>query len=167
MYSEQMTSNLMRVEAEYQQGANLEKIASQNEVILLKEEMIGRKETITWLTIGLAIASMGFGLPAFRSYKINRRANKLLDRKVRERTEELQTSNVTLTKMYLDVSIAEKRKSHVINETVERIKGLCRMALCPAPDPVREAYIKEIERNSGKLLQRLPGRERRQDVETE
>lgn len=163
VYNEELTTRLMRAEAELLGRENEAKLSAQAEVIALKEQIIERKETITWLTIALWIASLGFGLSAFRSYKINRRANRLLDLKVRERTEALQSSHVTLSKMYLDVSTADRRKSRVISETVERIMGLCRMALRPVPDPLKEEYIKEIETSSGKLLQRLQRPEAAQD----
>ena len=89
-----------RIEMYCQNALN---IGGQKEVIVLKEKMISRHEIITWLTIDLALVSTAFAASAFRSYTIKGPLNKVLDYKVIERTQELQSSHAALRRMCLDI----------------------------------------------------------------
>src|SRR5690606_1393364 len=99
VYSQDLTRNLMRLEAEHLEREYLATIASHKELLALNKVVIRRQDMINTITTVLVALSVGFLVLLFYSYRQKIKINKLLDRKVDERTEQLQVSERQLSQL--------------------------------------------------------------------
>ena len=59
VYSEDLTNNLMRIEANHLEQENLRKIESQNEILALNQRIINRQNWINWLSTIIIFITSG------------------------------------------------------------------------------------------------------------
>src|SRR5688572_7449745 len=90
IFNQQLTTNLMRIEAEHLEKENTAKIKSQNQILALNRQVILRQQ---YLNIVIAIVAILLAILAFilvRSIRQKQRLNQFLDKRVKERTYELE-----------------------------------------------------------------------------
>ena len=88
IFNEAVTTNLMEIESKYLQRENQARIAAQDEIILLKEQMIYRQSLLSSYNI-VAVTAIALMVILYRSYLLKKRINSLLEEKIRPRTKEL------------------------------------------------------------------------------
>lgn len=151
VYSEQLTNNLMKLDAEYQERENKAKIASQEQILSLKERVI-RQQNITNIIIGgIALLLIMLATILYRANRQKRMINKILDQKVNERTIALEKSRETLLQASMDVDELIESTSIDINTSLQTIKLLCTHGLQKVNDPNARQYISKIDSTSDQL----------------
>jgi tetratricopeptide (TPR) repeat protein len=144
IYNEELTTNLMRVQAEFMERENAAKIAGQAEVLRLNQEVIRHQR-------GLNIAS-GFLMAAvatilvflLKNYREKRTLNILLEKKVKERTLELELNHDCLQRTINEADLRLCRLSRTIASTKNTIAGLCCTAAREISEPLAQSYLERI-----------------------
>jgi tetratricopeptide (TPR) repeat protein len=144
IYSEAMTTNLMRIESNFLEHENQEKIASQQKLIQLNAEIIARQRTLSALSVVVALLALAIIVVLFRSYRRNAAMNTLLDRKVKERTDQLEANREELMSALHERDLMFSRLSSGIGEKINTLKGLCFVAGAEVIDPVARTYVEKI-----------------------
>jgi tetratricopeptide (TPR) repeat protein len=155
IYSESLTTNLMEVQADYMERENESKINAQNEIILLKQKDIDRQFVLNILTGALALVTLTFLFFLYRSYSKKNNLNILLDRKVTERTNQLELSRSALLKQINEKDLLISRTSHSIGKFTRSIAGLCITASKEVLDPVAHLYIMKIRDSTQQVDEEL------------
>lgn len=155
IYNEALTTNLMKIESDFQERANIEKIAEQNEVLVLKEEIIYRQWVLNIVTGFLGFTTLALLIFVFRSYRQKMNLNVILDKKIAERTRQLELSRDELLKAFRERDILITRASDDINETLSTIRGLCLTGAKDISDPAALLYMEEIDKTSHHLTRNL------------
>lgn len=136
---------------EFQERENTLLIKKQAEVIGLNNEVISRQRWLTILSFSLALVLVGFIALLYQFIRQQKRIALDLDRKVSERTRELQASEASLVR-----SLAEQRAlmdlvSRKVRSSIATFRGLWQFA---AADPVqRTIIIEKFERTASDLLE--------------
>ncbi|MEX1240725.1 MAG: tetratricopeptide repeat protein [Cyclobacteriaceae bacterium] len=151
VYSEEMTRNLMKAEAEFQERENAARILAQNEVIALKEEIIGHQDILYKIAILLFFFFVGFVIVLFRSYRQRKAINAVLEKKIIERTHELEVSRDKWLKAFQERDLLLVRTWQAIGETIRHINGLCFLTSKEVSDPLAHSYFERIHTASGRL----------------
>lgn len=100
VYSSEMIENLSRIQADYLERENTMRIEHQKEMITLDEQLIARQQLMS-ISIGVLILLFSLMLLMFyRNNRFKRKINKLLERKVQERSLELKLSIDELQQAY-------------------------------------------------------------------
>jgi tetratricopeptide (TPR) repeat protein len=151
VYNEQLTTNLMKVEAEYLERENKAKIEAQAKILELSDEIIVRQRALNIGVCVLAILSIAIVIILTQNVKQKRLANFLLEQKVKERTMELETHHIHLLKSLDERDQQMKRVSAEIKSSMATIKGLCNLSVQDVSVFNAGQYIEKIERASDDL----------------
>jgi hypothetical protein len=144
IYSESLTTALMKIESDHQQLENIKKIAEQEEVLLLKERIIKSQLILNLVTGLLGFITLCFLLLLFRTYKRKDDMNRLLDKKIKERTHELEVSRNEMVKGLNEQDLLLNRILGLVGVTVKTIKGLSLMGAQEGLDSNARSYIDKI-----------------------
>lgn len=139
----------------FQESENIEKIAEQNEVLALKEEIIYRQWVLNIVTGFLGFTTLALLIFVLRSYRQKMNLNVILDKKIEERTRQLELSRDELLKAFRERDILITRASDDINETLSTIRGLCLTGAKDISDPAALLYMEEIDKTSHHLTRNL------------
>ena len=145
IYSEELTQNLMAVQAEYEQRENKAKIESQNNLLVLKEEIIGKQQWLNILAVATVLLLVAFVITLFRNNQQKKKTNQLLELKVQERTKELSQSYQLIEKAYADQTHLIVKASSDIKSPLSTMKGLCSLALQEIEDPSAKQYMIQMD----------------------
>lgn len=148
IYNETVMSSLMDVESKHIQREHAAQIAEQNRVILSKQEMIKRQKQMNILfciVAGLTIIIIVF---LIRSYNKKRRLSTLLERRVRDRTRELEMNRYDLLRKTMQQDLLLRRAFSGTCERLATLKGLCFTAQEEISEPVAREYVDKIDRAS-------------------
>ena len=148
IYNEQLTTSLMKIEAEYLERNNVAKIATQNEVILLKEKIIDRQGILNFLTGLLGLITLTFAIFIYRSYRQRKKMNVILEQKIKKRTQELELSRNELLTAIKERDLVIGRVAEGVSETINTIKGLCLTGGKEVSDPVACSYMERIDKTT-------------------
>ena len=151
VYDEQLTTNLMKVEADYLERENKAKIEAQAKILDLSDDVIVRQRAINVGVCIVAILSIAIVVILTQNVKQKRLANFLLEQKVKERTMELETHHIQLLKSLDERNQQMKRVSADIKSSMATIKGLCQLSLQDVSVSNAGQYIDKIERASDDL----------------
>jgi len=151
VYNEDLMKNLMKVEAEFLERENKDKIEAQAKILELSDEVITRQRALN-IVIGIvAVLSFAIAVVLTQNVKQKRLANLLLEQKVKERTTELETHHLNLLKSLDERNQQVKRITSEIKSSMATIKGLCQLSLQDGSVSNRGQYITKIERASDTL----------------
>jgi tetratricopeptide (TPR) repeat protein len=144
VYSEELTNNLMRIEAKNLERENLRRIESQNKILALNQHIIDRQSMINRLSMILILITICLAGVLYRNYQQKKRINAFLDGKIGERTRELNNSSLQLTKAFHERDLMLDQANRAYISLVARIEGLYLNALKDVSDPVGRDYILKI-----------------------
>jgi tetratricopeptide (TPR) repeat protein len=150
-YNDQLTTNLMRIEAEYLERENLSQISMQNEMIALKEEAISRQKALSIAMVILAIGLVILAVILAMIYRSKKTHNIELDKKVKERTSALQQSHEELMRLTRERDMLIVRTAEDINSSLATIKGLCSVGFQDVTNIKAKEYMMEMQETSGAL----------------
>ena len=129
IYSKVRTANLMKIEAEHLEKENKEKIESQGKILALNDEVILRQKYLN-VVIGLvALLLVALATVLIKVNNQTRRLNQLLDKKVKERTQELELNRDVLQRACNERDIIISKAASDIRSSFVTIKGLCHLGL--------------------------------------
>ena len=151
IYSEEVTTNLMKVEAEYLERKNNAKIDTQEKILALQNDVIVRQRLINIFATSPQ-SYLSFLLLCW--YKMSNRRNVLnisLELKVKERTMALETHRIQLLNSLEERNQQMKRISTEIKSSVATIQGLCKLSLQDVSVVNAGEYIDRIEKTSHSL----------------
>jgi tetratricopeptide (TPR) repeat protein len=154
IYNERLTTNLMRIESEFEQRGNVQLIAKQTTVLELQAEVIEKQRLLTVATALLGIISLAFLILSYKNIRQKRELNLLLQKKVEERTLELQKSRDELIGALTEKEIKISRVYQEIRETMNSIIGLCTVGMSETTDPKASRYFKKIMDATNTLFSR-------------
>lgn len=127
-YHADLAKNLMRIEAEHIKKESKAKIEAQEKILLLNNEIIVRQKYLN-LFIGIvAILLVLLTIILVRINKHKQKLNQLLERKVRERTHELEFNRDALQRSCDERDVLLQKMAADIRSSNATIKGLCNLA---------------------------------------
>jgi hypothetical protein len=144
LYSEDLTNNLVRLEAEHLERENQAKIASQKALLMLNQQAMEDQTLINKLSVVLLCVSVALVIGLFQNYRRKKRLNVLLDNKLAERTRELSLHRERLLISLSERDLALSRTGNKHAELIKRIKALCSTGLREVRDPVAREYLLKL-----------------------
>ncbi|HMG89895.1 MAG TPA: tetratricopeptide repeat protein [Chryseolinea sp.] len=155
VFNKKLTINLMKVHAEYLERENKAKIEAQAKVLELSNEAISRQETLNIVVAGVAILSIAFVMVLMQNVRQKKRANGLLEQRVKERTLELELNHNLLLKSFHERDVQFQRMSTEISSSLATIKGLGVLVSHDVGTMNASNYLAKIEETSNNLMQGL------------
>jgi len=154
IYNEALTTNLMRIEADYMRRENDAEIAERDEIIVLKEDIINRQHILNIVTGLLGVIILAFSIILYSNYQQKRNLNLMLDRKINERTRELETIHYKLLALK-ERDLMIRQFANRVSETISTIKGLCTIASREVSHPIAASFLEKISITSCRLADQL------------
>jgi tetratricopeptide (TPR) repeat protein len=151
IYNEEVTTNLMKVEAEYREHENKAKLEAQEKILMLNKDMMIKQRALNGVVGVVAIMSIALAIVLIQNVKQKKRANHFLEQKVKERTMELEVNHNELLKSMEERNQQIKRISAEVKSSMATIRGLCKLSLQDASVVNAGQYIDKIERASDHL----------------
>ncbi len=158
-YNEELANGLAKVEANYLERGNRAQLALQAEVIELNERIMESQRNKNIMTSGLAIALIIAIVLLVMAFRRKRRANVLLDARVRERTAELEANRNSLWRQYRELELAADRSSREMRNRLMTSLGLCALGQTGLRDPKTIQCLSELERALTEMLNSLEQRQ--------
>ncbi len=151
IFNEDLATNLMKIEAEHLEKENKAKIEAQNAVLTLNQEVMLRQKYLNVFIGIVALLLIALITMLVKSNKQKQKINRLLDMKVRERTQELENNRDALQRACEERDILIDKTSNDIRNSLATIKGLCSVGLKDVNDPVALQYIKKMDNVTDKF----------------
>lgn len=155
VYSEALTTNLMKVEAAFLERENRAKLAAQGRVLELRNDIIARQKVLNIVAGVVAILLISVVLLLNQNIKQKRRTTCVLEQKVKERTLELENKHYLLLKSMQERNIEVQRMSSEIRSSLATIKGLGVLVFHDLGTTNASNYLARIEETSNNLIQGL------------
>lgn len=125
IYDESLTTKLMKVESEFLTRENRERLAAQAEIIALNEKVIRQQDGINLLISLFSVMLMFFLIFFYRGYQMKKNINNLLEKRIGERTRELEDSRDSLLRLLYEKDLLIQRILQAFSNTRKTIEGLC------------------------------------------
>jgi len=154
-FNEQLTTNLMKVESEYQERENKTKIEAQAKILALSNEVISRQRALNLIVVVVALLLAGFVITLIQNVKRKKRSNYILEQRVKERTIELELNHNLLLKSFHERDVQFQRISTEIRSSLATIKGLGVLVSHDVGTVNASNYLAKIEETSNNLMQGL------------
>jgi tetratricopeptide (TPR) repeat protein len=135
IFTNKLTNNLMRLEAEHLEKENQIKIGFQNRMLLLNKEVIFRQRMINVFIGVVTLLVMILAIVLAKSNQQKRKANEILDQKVKKRTQDLELSRNTLQRALGTQDARMHKLSTDIKNSIVTIKALCSLGLKDIDNP--------------------------------
>lgn len=148
IFNEDLTTSLMKIEAQYLEKENLAKIDSQNKILTLNGEIMRAHKLLNIFVGVIALLLIILIIILIKSNRQKHKHNMLLDKKVQERTHQLQLSHDTLHRAGQERDILLEKISTDINRALATLKGLCFVGMKDVTDPEAREYISKINLTS-------------------
>lgn len=155
VFDEELSNSLMKIEADNMEKANQAKLASQNQILLLKEEAISRQIIVNVLVSLVAIISIVLLAIVFKNIRKKKMMNQLLELRVNERTKELELNRNELQRAFSERDLIIEKTAQSIRSSLASIKGICEVGLKDVSEPGARLYIQKIEETSDSLSNSL------------
>ena len=141
----------MEIESKHLEQENKSTIAKQEKAIIENQELIERQNKLNILSALVVILTVVIIFFLVRTYRKKQALNALLERKVQERTVELEVSRRELLREIRQREILIKRASSHIYEKVNTLKGLCVAAREEVADRAALEYLERMNSTSKKI----------------
>lgn len=126
---ESLTTNLMKIESEYIERSNNGKIAEQEQLLVLQDQVINRKNAFNILVIIMTALLSLLLYFLYRSNAEKKLANRLLEQRVKERTDALEHSHRSLQQAFASKNASIAKTFGIVKQHVATLRGLCSVAL--------------------------------------
>jgi tetratricopeptide (TPR) repeat protein len=153
IFSDHLTNSLVRMESEYVEFQNQERIREQAELLSLKDEII-RWQYLMIVSVALALGLVMFTLYSlYRKHQNKKYANIILEDKVRERTDGFNASLSELTRVLI---ANEERMRKMFQETSNAMTTIGVLCSLGSEDwENRAIYFEDIRKMSLKVMQHI------------
>jgi len=137
----------MKIHAEFEERENKARIATQEQILRLKEEAIHRQRWLNLLTGALAVLFIALALILARINKDKQKTNHLLEQKVKERTQSLEATLAALQRSHSELEEFIVKTSRDIQSPMVTMRGLSNIMLADSDDPqTTRENVKQLER---------------------
>ncbi len=150
-YSDQLIKNLAKVQTNYEERENIKTIAEKNAVLALKEETLKRQRTETQYAIVVSVLVFVLAILMLLLFQITRKANAKLERRVEQRTKELNDTVEDLAKVNGELDNFIYKTSHDIRGPLASLKGVCNVAIMDVKDDVALNYLQKLDVTAERL----------------
>jgi hypothetical protein len=144
-FNERLTTNLMKIEAEHLEKENKAKIETQNKILALNQQVMVRQKYLNVFVGIVALLLVIITIMLVKSNRQKQRINSLLDKKVRERTQQLESNRDELQRACEERDILINKTSIDIRNALATIRGLCGVALKDIQDPTALQYMAKVD----------------------
>lgn len=151
VYNEALTANLMKIESEFLERENQTRIEKQLAVISDNEQTIERQ---SWLNIVVGLVSIMTIISTiffYRSYRIKKNINILLEARVRERTSAIEFEVGGLVKELKEKALQMKRLGQAVGESVKSLKGMSNIASEDMYGSAMKVYVTKVDETIDRL----------------
>ncbi len=155
IFSNELTNNLMKLEAEHLERENQVKIDFQNRMLSLNKAVIFRQNMINIFIGILALLVIILAIVLAKSNQQKRKANDILDQKVKERTNQLELSRNSLQLTLEKQDALMHKVSRNIKNSIVTIKGLCSVGLKDIDHPNAVVYLTKVNAVSDDIFEGL------------
>lgn len=152
IYSETLIKNLAKIQTDYEQREN-------TAIIATKEETIQRQRNLNIAVAIIALLCVLLVFVLYHSNKVKKRVNqalsdakafielknKELDKKVADKTLDLEVANQSLVKVNEELDNFIYKTSHDIRGPLASLKGICNVALLDVKDDVAVSYLHKLD----------------------
>lgn len=144
LYNRTMMNNVTKIESEFLERRNKNRITAQDQLLELHDQVIMRKRLLNILAAVIAALLMMLLYILYRSNNQKRFVNQLLDQKVKERTEMLEASCL-MTKQMVDTHDAGVAKVlRDVKQQMATLSGLCDVGLKDGNGSLTEKHLRQI-----------------------
>lgn len=144
LYNRTMMNNLAKIEGEFQERSNKNRITEQEQLLELQDQVIRRQRILNILVVVTAVLLIMLLYILYRSNNRKRFLNQLLDQKVKERTEMLKASCLMTKRMVdaHDAGVAKILKG--VKQQMATLSGLCVIGLRERNGSLTERHLRRI-----------------------
>ncbi len=151
IFNDEMTNNLMKAEAAYLAREHKTKMEAQARVVALKEEIIFRQQVVNVFIGIVAVLVVILALILAKRNKQKQIINSLLDKKVQQRTRELESNRDELQRAWQERDALITKAATDIRSSVATMKGLCFAGLKDIDHPKAQEYLQKMNSTSDQL----------------
>lgn len=165
IYSDQLISNLAKIQSNYEERENIAIIAS-------KEEALTRQKRFNMAVAIIAVLAASLVFVLYRSNQVKKRVNlalsdakntieaqnrqlttlnRNLEKMVDARTVELQVANESLKRVNDELDNFIYKTSHDIRGPLASLRGMCNVAIMDVNDPLALEYFHKLDATAEKL----------------
>jgi hypothetical protein len=155
VYNDELTANLMKIEARHIEAENQAKIEAQNQILELKEQAIHRQKILNIVIVLFGLVGVAFIIVLFKRYRQKKIINELLNARVTSRTKELEANRNELMRHNEERDILIARTTQDIRSSLATLKGICSIGLKDISDENARDYLFKIEEISNSLSNAL------------
>lgn len=147
-----LIKNLAKVQTDFEERENIATIAT-------KEEVIKQQRSINFAIVIIAVLAILLIVVLYHSNKVKKRVNNALseaksiiemknlelDKKVADKTADLEKANESLIKVNEELDNFIYKTSHDIRGPLASLKGICNVALMDVKDEVAIGYLSKLD----------------------
>jgi signal transduction histidine kinase len=152
IYNEALIKNIAKVQTDYEERENKAIIATKEEVIQRQRSLniaIGIIAVLAFLLIFVLVHTnrvrKRVNLQLTQANDLIELKNKELDKKVAEKTADLEVANESLSKVNEELDNFIYKTSHDIRGPLASLKGICNVALMDVKDNVALDYLNKLD----------------------
>lgn len=124
------------------------KTCARDRMILVDAEIVNRQRRLNIFAAIVVLLAVATIIHFYKTCRRRAALNALLDRKVKERTDQLEANREQLMSALREQDLMVKRLSSIIHEKVNTVRGLCLLARGEVADPVARSYVDKIGETS-------------------
>ena len=151
IFDSEVKRSLMRVQTQFAERENLARIQSQSNILALQEEAIQRQKLLNVLIGAVAFLATVLVIVLYRSNRHKQRVNTILDKRVRERTFELEKNRDELKHSHDEKDLILKRVSSDLTSSWATLNGLSNLAARELPAE-QAIYFREAEATAERMI---------------
>jgi hypothetical protein len=155
VYRDDLATKLASIEVNYVEKENQAKIASQKQVIRLKEEVIRRQDFLNWSVSAIATMAVVLAIVLFKITRQKKMINELLEVRVRERTREFERNRNELIRACSQRDWLIDKTAQSIRSSLASIDGICTVGLKDISELGARQYLHKIQITTSSLSNSL------------
>ncbi|NJN41115.1 MAG: sensor histidine kinase [Flammeovirgaceae bacterium] len=172
IYNADLIKNIARVQSVFEERENLKIIADKDQILELKEQVIANQRAMSIFIGVITLLVFGLAFVLYTSNRLQHKANRaleaakttieeqniklssqnvLLEDQVNARTQELNDTNASLTKVVDELDHFIYKTSHDIRGPLASLKGICNVAMIDVTDKMALEYLSKLDVSADKL----------------
>ena len=151
VFDSKVKLGLMKVQAQYAERENLARIESQANILSLQQKGIERQKLLNWLTVAVILLTIVLVMLLYKSNRRKQRINEMLDRRVRERTLELEKNRDELKHSHDENVMVLRKVSSDLTSSFATLSGLSNLAAKDLPEE-QAVYFRAAEATAERMV---------------
>lgn len=151
IYTEQLASSLMRIQAQHMEREHEIKLKAQNDLLAMNGQVLLRQKYLNFAIAAVALLLFTLAIILVKINKKKEKLNRLLDLKVKERTQALEIKQTMLQRACDERDLILDRIISEIKNAIATVKGLGSLARKDTSEISR--YLDHVDNTSDRFLQ--------------